>query len=308
VILGKTTVAHHAFQYGWDRSREPTAIITPGTSLELELADASDGQLAPGSTAASIVAIDRKRMNPLIGPIAVEGARAGSVLQVDVLEVRPKAWGWTAIFPGFGLLASDFPGPALLIWSLAAGFAEAAGLRLRIQPFCGVLGVCPAAFGHHSVVPPRAVGGNLDTRQLVTGSTLLLPVEVDGALFGAGDPHALQGDGEICGTAIEVPADATLRLSLREDIALGSPAFHSPVVEQRIPGPYYATTGVEPDLYLACQAAIRRMIEHLGRRYGFENELAYMLCSVLVDLRVSEVVDRPNWVVSAFWPEGAVGE
>ncbi len=295
----------HAIQYGWDRSRAPVLNVKSGAEISLDLNDASDGQIAPDDDAGVIERVDRKRMNPLAGPIAVEGARPGSVLQVDILRVDPGPRGWTAVFPRFGLLADDFPDAALVTWTVGDQFAESSGLRLRTAPFCGVIGVVPAEPGTHSVVPPRNVGGNLDTKQLVAGATLLLPIEVEGALLGVGDAHALQGDGEVCGTALEVAAHAELRLTVRDDLSMGSPAFRLPP-SQAIHGPWFVTTGVEPDLYQAARAAIRRMVDHLAREYAFSPAFAYMMCSLLVDLRISEVVDRPNWVVSAFWPSAAI--
>jgi acetamidase/formamidase len=294
-----------SMQYGWDNSRAPALVVPSGTEIELELRDASDGQITRGATADSIPAMDRSRGNPLSGPIFVESAHPGAVLQVDILQVAPSNWGWTGIFPGFGLLAEDFPRPALLEWDLADGLAQAAGLRLPQAPFCGVIGVCPREPGTHSAVPPRDVGGNMDTKQLRPGATLYLPIEVEGALLGIGDTHALQGDGEVCGSALETSSTTSIRVSVRDDLRLRAPEFEAPSdgdTELR----QYATTGIGEDLYASAQAAVRRMIEYLMRRYGFSAETAYMLCSVLVDLKISEVVDRPNWVVTAFWPLGLV--
>ena len=162
--------------------------------------------------------------------------------------------------------------------------------------------MCPAGPGQpFSVVPPRAVGGNVDIRQLVAGSTVYLPIEVEGAWFGAGDGHARQGDGEVCGSAVETESRGRLRLTLRRDLRLTSPAFESPpdpIAASRI----FATTGVEPDLMRGAQNAVRRMIEWLSARYRITPEEAYLLSSVVVDLRISEVVDPPNWVVSACFP------
>jgi acetamidase/formamidase len=288
-------------QYGWDNSRAPTRYVPSGAVEELELHDASDGQIRAGATATAIPQMDRSRGNPLVGPIHVEGARAGRVLQVDILEIVPGDWGWTGVFPGFGLLADDFQKPALMHWSLTGKWAESAWLRLRQLPFCGVLGVCLREPGTHSSVPPRHVGGNLDIKQLGAGSTLFLPVEVDGALFGAGDTHARQGDGEVCGSALETTGRVTLRLTARNDLTLRSPEFITSLEPQ--PASHtYTTTGIGPDLYGAAQDAVRRMIDYVCRTYTCPSDIAYMLCSVLVDLRISEIVDQPNWVVTAHWP------
>lgn len=293
-------------QYGWSNG-EPLMVVGSGAEVDLQFRDASDGQVQPTSTVDELDRYEAGRGNPITGPIVVEGAEPGDVLQVDILDFEVDTWGWTCSAPGFGLLAQDFPAWSLLRWEIRDGFAEALGLRAPIAPFPGVVGVCPAGPGQpHSVVPPRNVGGNLDVRQLVAGSTAYLPVEVAGAWFGAGDGHARQGDGEVCGSAIETESRGRLRLRLRRDLRLSSPALETPA-DPRAAGAMFGTTGVEPDLMLASQNAVRRMIEWLVPRYGVTPEEAYLLCSVLVDLRISEVVDTPNWVVTAFFPLDLVG-
>jgi acetamidase/formamidase len=285
--------------------------VASGTEVGFDTQDASGGQLGPGSAAQSVLELDFERVNPVCGPVYVEGARPGDVLQVDILAVEPGDFGWTALIPGFGLLADDFPDPWLYVWELtgAGRAAEAVftdRIRVPIRPFCGVLGVAPAEPGRHSVVPPRRVGGNLDTRQLGPGASLYLPVEVEGALFGVGDTHAAQGDGEVCGTAIEGAMAVTLRLSVRRDLAIDGPEYDVPApleTSRMAGGGYHATTGVGPDLMEAARHSIRRMIAYLQRHHGLSPEQAYALCSVAVDLRVSEIVDAPNWVISAFLPQ-----
>jgi acetamidase/formamidase len=274
--------------------------------LTVDTQDASGGQLRPGSTHESVRSLDFSLVNPVNGPVFVEGARPGDVLQVDILAVSPGSYGWTALIPGFGLLADVFPDPWLHVWEFdgpAAVFTD--GIRVPLEPFCGVLGVACASPGLHSVIPPRRVGGNLDTRQLGAGATLYLPIEVEGALFGVGDTHGAQGDGEVCGTAIESPMTVTLRLSVRRDLAIDTPEFDVTRPLERASAAaagYHATTGVGPDLMGATRQSVLRMIAYLERHHGLLPEAAYALCSVAVDLRISEVVDLPNWVVSAFLP------
>jgi len=293
--------------FGWSRDHEPVASVVSGAELTVETQDASGGQLGPGATAAAVTALDFDRVNPVSGPVFVEGARPGDVLQVDIVACDPGPHGWTAIIPGFGLLADEFPDPWVHVWDVAGPSAQFVdGIGVPVAPFCGVLGVAPAEPGLHSVIPPRRVGGNLDTRQLGPGTTLYLPVEVEGALFGVGDAHVAQGDGEVCGTAIECAMDVTLRLSVRRDLVVDAPEFD---VTRPLERPaaaaagYHATTGVAPDLLAAARQSIERMIAYLGRHHGLDPEPAYALCSVAVDLRISEVVDAPNWVVSAFLPK-----
>jgi acetamidase/formamidase len=299
-------VLREQVHYGWSRDNEPLLTVASGSEVAFETADASGGQLRPGSTHDSVRQLDFARVNPVCGPIFVEVARAGDTLQVDILAVEPGTYGWTGIIPGFGLLADRFPDPWLHLWEFADGcgvFTDE--IRVPLQPFCGVLGVAPAEPGLHSVVPPRRVGGNLDTRQLGEGATLYLPVEVEGALFGVGDTHGAQGDGEVCGTAIEGAMNVALRLSVRTDIEVKTPEFEVRRPLER-PGAaaagYHATTGVGPDLMGAARQSVERMISHLETRRGLSAEQAYALCSVAVDLRISEIVDAPNWVVSAFLP------
>jgi len=144
----------------------------------------------------------------------------------------------------------------------------------------------------------------MDVKQLTAGSTLFLPVCVDGALFSTGDGHAAQGDGEVCITAIETQMTATLRFTVRRDFRLEEPEFQTggPIAARTNVGPHYATTGIAPDLMAATKKAVRAMIGYLVRAHGLRREEAYALCSVAVDLKISEVVDAPNWVVSAFLP------
>jgi acetamidase/formamidase len=297
-------LAREQVHFGWSSAHSPVLSVASGDELTVATQDASGGQLRPGSTHASVAALDFDLVNPVCGPVFVEGARPGDVLQVDILAIEPGAYGWTGLIPGFGLLADQFPDPWLHIWELGGPEARLTdGIAVPVQPFCGVLGVAPAEPGLHSVIPPRRVGGNLDTRQLGTGATLYLPVEVEGALFGVGDTHAAQGDGEVCGTAIEASMTVSLRLSVRRDLAIDTPEFDvTRPLERASAGAagYHATTGIGPDLMGAARQSVERMIAHLERDYGLSAEQAYVLCSVAVDLRISEVVDAPNWVVSAF--------
>lgn len=293
-------------QFGWNRYRDPVMTVRSGAVLTLELMDASNGQIGPNDDETIVGRIDLGQMNPLIGPIFIDDHKAGSAVQVDILSVVPAAHGWTAVFPRFGLLPDEFPTASLLHWQIHSDRIENAvsGLRLNAAPFLGVIGAVPGAAGTHPVGPPRAVGGNLDTRQLGPGASLFLPTEVDGGMLGFGDAHARQGDGEVCGSAVEVSATATVRLTSRPDISITMPEYVPAPEPVRLEA--YATTGIGPDLYEAARDAIRRMIEHLGREYRMPPEVAYMVCSAAVDLRISEIVDRPNWVVSAFWPADVV--
>jgi len=178
------------------------------------------------------------------------------------------------------------------------------GGKVPLKPFAGTIGVAPAEPGLHSIVPPRRVGGNMDVRDIAEGSELYLPIEVAGALFSVGDTHAAQGDGEVCGTAIESPMRVALQFDLLKQQPLAFPGFKTPGPVSRhldVMG-YDVTTGIGPDLMQAARAAVRSMIDLLTRRQGLPAMDAYLLCSVCGDLRISEIVDLPNWVVSFYFP------
>ncbi len=299
-------VTRDRVRFGWDRTFEPIATVVSGAEVVVEIQDASAGQIGRDSDAGTVGDLDFGLVNPVAGPILVEGAEAGDVLQVDILDVVPGDFGWTANIPGFGLLADDFPEPWLHVWQLEGGVGRYRhGIRVPLEPFCGVIGVAPAEEGLHSVVPPRRVGGNMDIKQLRPGATLYLPVEVDGALFGIGDSHGAQGDGEVCGCAIEAPMTASVRLTVRRDLAIDGPEFDVRRPLERTSAAaagYHVTTGIEPDLLEAARSATRRMIAYIVATHGLTPAEAYGLCSVAVDLKISEVVDAPNWLVSAFLP------
>ncbi|MEO5756060.1 MAG: acetamidase/formamidase family protein [Mesorhizobium sp.] len=297
---------HHHF--GWDNSFVPAQTVAPGSTIEFQCLDSSGGQLTPASTVADIAKLDFAQINPVTGPIFVDGAEPGDALKVTIEMFKPSGFGWTANIPGFGLLADDFKEPALNIWKYDAASLEPAlfgkNARVPLKPFAGTIGNAPAEMGHHSVVPPRRVGGNLDIRDLAAGTTLYLPVEVAGALFSVGDTHAAQGDGEVCGTAIESPMDVVLKLDLVKDARLKTPRFTTPgpVTRHLDAKGYEVTTGIGPDLMSGAKEAVAQMVDLIAGRYKIDPVEAYMLASVCGDLRISEIVDMPNWVVSFYFP------
>ena len=297
-----------ALAYAWDNSIQPALEVESGAEVLLHVRDASDGQIHAGSDTEHVANLDLSRANPVSGPIFVKGARPGDTLAVDVLEFRPREWGWTAIIPGFGLLADEYPEPWLRISEIDAAngrvqFADS--IVLPYRPFPGTLGVAPAEPGSHSIVPPSRFGGNLDCKDLGAGATLYLPVGVEGALFSLGDTHAAQGDGEVCGTAIEAAMDVVVRLTLRRDVRVEGPQFDLPpaLAAGREQSGSHVCTGVGPDLMEAARAAVRATIVHLGEHHGLDREEAYAVTSVACDLRIHEVVDAPNWVVGCHLPD-----
>jgi acetamidase/formamidase len=310
--LGDDPMTHrhtiHQHHLGWDNSLRAAARIAPGESLEFEVVDSSGAQLSAASTVEDVGRLDFAKINPVSGPVFVEGARPGDVLKVTLLSFAPSGWGWTANIPGFGLLADEFKAPALNIWQYDAKTLAPALFgrwgKVPLKPFTGTIGVAPAQPGKHSIVPPRRVGGNMDVRDIAQGTELFLPVEVAGALFSVGDTHAAQGDGEVCGTAIESPMRVALQFDLIEQTPLSYPRFRTqgPVTRHLDARGYDVATGIGPDLMEAARAAVRSMIDLLTRRHGMPAIDAYMLCSVCGDLRISEIVDLPNWTVSFYFP------
>ena len=296
---------HHL---AWDPAIEPIASVASGDVVAFDCLDASNGQLDAGSTTDTLASLDFAGVDQVNGPIEVAGAEPGDTLQVDLLEFTTADWGWTASIPGFGLLADEFPDGHLKITRLPSDADRVEfwpGIRIPWAPFCGELGVAPET-GPRSTIPPDLHGGNMDTRHLVAGSTLFLPIFHAGARFSIGDGHATQGDGEVSGTAIETPMQALVRLTVRKDLHLSGPEFVAapdPHAALRN-GARYATDGIGPDLMTAARDALRRMIEWLGREHGLDPMRAYLLCSVAVDLRISEIVDVPNFVVTAHCPLG----
>jgi acetamidase/formamidase len=296
---------HH---FGWNKDFEPTLIAKPGQTIHFECSDSSAGQLGKESTIQSVIDLDFGKINPVTGPVYVEGAQPGDALKVTIREFVPSGIGWTANIPGFGLLADQFKEPAIHVWSYEPSTMMPAlygpGGKVPLKPFAGTIGVAPAEPGLHSIVPPRNVGGNMDIRDIGVGTTLYLPVEVEGALFSIGDTHAAQGDGEVCGTAIESQMNLTATLELVKGANLKSPRFTTdgPVTRHLDSKGYEVTTGIGPDLMTGAREAVMRMVDLLSAEHGYSPVDAYMLCSVCGDLRISEIVDMPNWVVSFYFP------
>lgn len=229
----------------------------------------------------------------LTGPVAVAGAQAGDVLQVDILDVSLRQdWGFNYLGPLKGTLPDDFPVPHHTIIPLDADRGIGTlpwGLELELAPFFGVMGVAPPLeWGRISTIEPRKHGGNIDNKELVAGTTLFLPVFVDGALFSCGDGHGAQGDGEVCVTAIETALRGRFRLSVLKDRALTYPQAETPT--------HYITMGMAPDLDRCVEMALRDMIDLVSHRAGISPEDAYMLCSLAGDLRITQTVNREKGV------------
>ncbi len=299
-------VPPESVHFTWDVQHPPALAVESGDVVVLHTRDVTDNQITPTSTAATLATLNWERVYPLAGPVYVNGAQPGDTLAIEILDIHTQGWGYTSILPGLGLLAEDFTEPYLRIFDLTDG--DVARLRddiaIPVEPFFGTMGVCPAGARKQAVMPPGTFGGNMDTRQLTRGATLYLPVQVEGALFSCGDAHAAQGDGEVCVTGIEAPMYAALRLTLQKGRRIPAPQFVTPgpLVPRVNQGGWYGTTGVGPDLYKASQDAVRAMIAHLSETHHLSAEDAYILASLCVDLRIAEVVDAGQYIVSALLP------
>lgn len=342
----------------WHPDIPPILEASEGEEIVLETLDAVDGQLGPSTTAANLAGMDGGAIHPLTGPVSVKGAEPGDLLEIEFVDILPQPHAFTGIVPGLGFLRDLYTAPYLVHWRIADGWATSPalpGVRIPGAPFMGVSGVAPsreqvaawakreeallsrgglvivpdpagavpgggpAAFQGLRTIPPRENGGNMDVKQLTKGSTLQVPVAVEGALFSVGDAHFAQGDGEVCVTAIEMGATAVVRFRVikgaGKTLARG-PRFRHPDYfappEWAAPKRFLAATGMPiredgvnegENLTLACRNALLNMIDLLQEK-GWTREQAYVISSVAVDLRVSNVVDVPNYVVSALIPEG----
>ncbi len=341
----------------WHPDIPPAVEAQPGEEVVMQTRNAFDGEVTPSSTAADVGNVNLRLVHPLTGPVYVQGAEPGDLLQVDIQNIEPARVGFTTIIPGFGFLRDVFLEPYVVHWNIQDGYAESPGLpgvRVPGAPFMGTIGVAPsrqlrqeillreeelrrrggAVLGPEPIdavpateplaseglrtVPPREHGGNMDIKQLVAGTRLLLPVFTEGALFSAGDAHYAQGDSECCGTAIEM--DCTLHVSFQvlkgqaDSRNLRTPVFerddYYATPEMAAPRRFLASTGMcidaegvneSENLTLAARNALLNMIQLLMER-GWTREQAYCICSVAVDLKISQVVDVPNFIVSAFLP------
>lgn len=285
----------------WDRSLRARLHVEPGDEVQVACVDASGGQVAPGMTVAEYLRIDRTRIHALTGPIWMEGAEPGDVLQVDVLATRHGGWGWSSVVEGLGFLKDRFREPYLFHWLLEGeSTSSLSPAVVPVRPFLGVMGVARADDGTFRTRPPGPFGGNLDVRELCAGSTLYLPIYNEGALFSCGDGHAAQGDGEVCINGIECPLDVTLRFNLHKQQPLSGPIVEaSEKFAQDSTADAWVIVETGADLAEAARAATNRMIDLLMSRWGFSDVHAYLLCSVALKLRLSQVVNEPVHTVSA---------
>ena len=240
----------------------------------------------------------------LCGPLAIRGAQPGMTLEIRIGEIRPGPWGWTSAGgqPAEINRQLGIETGTLLTWTLDAEKMVGRnqfGQAIPLRPFMGILGMPPDEPGIHSTIPPRASGGNIDCKELVSGSTLYLPIAVPGALFSTGDGHAAQGDGEVSGTAIECPIEkAELTFFLHEDMRLTTPRAHTPAG--------WLTLGFHEQLHEATIIALNAMLDLMCEQYKISRPQAFALASVVVNLRITQIVNGSIMGVHALLPDGAI--
>lgn len=285
----------------WNAALPPALEIESGDTVVMDCLDSSGAQVTPSSTLADYLAIDRLKIHTITGPVLIKGARPGDVLEIEIRRIEHCGWGWTSLVSGLGSLPDRFTQPHLFIWRLDGDFSTSlAPMKLPLAPFLGIVGVCPPEPGEHRTRPPGPFGGNLDVRDLLPGTKLFLPVFQAGALFSAGDGHAAQGNGEVCINGIEGPMQAEFRLTLRKDLRLDEPFAELPPAR---PAPLpdrgsWAFIASAPQTMDAVRNVVNHAIDFLVARFGFTPELAYTLCSVALDLRLSQVVNQPQITVT----------
>lgn len=291
----------------WNPAYPPRLTLASGDTVTLEMRDASDGQVTPGMSLAEFAQIDKGRVHALTGPVAIEGAESGDRLILDILSYEHEGWAWTSIMPGMGLLPDDFPDPFLHIWRLEEHYTESMpGLRIPLQPFCGIIGVQPNFQGESRTRPPGIHGGNMDVRHLTAGNRLHLPVLNPGAGLCAGDAHAAQGDGEISINGMEAP----MTVSLRVELVKNSP-ISGPYVDCRVPlepegfrtCAHHAFVASQEEPREAAKEVACRAIDYLCQRLGLSPEQAYVTCSVVLRLKISQLVNQPITTITGYLPE-----
>ncbi len=292
----------------WDNSIPPRLTVSPGETVQLEMADASGFQVQPDWTAADFGAkFDSTKVHSLTGPIAVAGAEPGDQLAVHLEEFKHHGWAWTSLIPGLGLLSDDFPNHHLFIWQLEENQTRSfPGVTLDLNPFAGIIGVQRAEKGSFRTRAPGVFGGNMDVRHLTAGTVLYLPVQTAGANLLAGDCHATQGDGEVCINGMEAPMSGRFRFELIKQTALPAPYAITPgrLVSPRYdqaPWHMFIESAEEPRE--TCKGVVRRAIEFIQKRLGCSPEMAYTLCSVVLDLKVSQLVNVPTTTITGYLPE-----
>jgi len=300
-VIDATRIHHQ-----WDSGLEPSLRIASGDTVRFDLLMAGHGQVDDGAPAED-ARFDFDTLYNLLGPVWVEGAQPGDTLEIEIVALEPGAWGWTVVLPELGLLPEDFPEMFIRYFDLTRGDTARLGdgVEIPIVPFLGTMGNHPGETVTAAPFPPHRGGGNIDTRHLAQGATLWLPVWCEGALFSCGDPHAAQGDGEVCVAAIECDMRTTLRFTLQKE-TISAPRFHvpGPLTPRTDAAGYHGTMGIDADLMQGAKTAVRAMIDWVEAERGLSREDAYVLCSLAGDLKILEIVDAGMWNVGFTLPLG----
>jgi len=282
----------------FDAALKPLITVDPGDTVVISTVSGHSNQLPPANSGLTVpdalravhAHVQPKLGGPhiLTGPVAVRGAKAGQVLEVHIKAIDLSFdWGYNVIRPLAGALPDDFKQTRLIHIPLDRKRMVGKmpwGLELALKPFFGIMATSPpAAWGPVASPPPRRNGGNMDNKELVAGTTLFLPIHVDGAMFSCGDGHGVQGDGEVCITAIETGLIGTFELHVRDDMTLEWPMAETPT--------HVMTMAFDPDLDDCVVIALRDMIKLICARTNLSREDAYTLCSLAADLRVTQVVN-----------------
>jgi acetamidase/formamidase len=287
-------------QWGFfDASQRPVLSITSGDIVDVEtVLDGADFMRSTGISE-DLIRPEMKEIDAkvkdrgpgghvLVGPIQIEGAAPGDVLEIKILDVQPAdSYAVNIFVPGLGTLPKQFPWAGLRVIPIdtkrnVAQFSRE--IEIPLKPFFGVMGVAPPrVVGRIGSTAPGYFGGNLDNKELAAGSTLYLPVHVAGALFSVGDGHAGQGDGEADGSALEMAVRGKLQITVRKDLKLSWPRAEN--------ADFYMTMGLDPDLDTAAEMAVTDMVNYLVTERKLTREAAYMITSMAVDLHVTELVD-----------------
>ena len=295
----------------WNRDLPPVVEVESGDRVVMDCHDSSGSQMHPAATVADFSAMDRGRVHTITGPVFVKGAKPGDVLEIEIQRIDHQGWGWTSCVAGLGTLPERFPNPHLFIWKLDGDFSDSlAPVRLPLAPFLGIVGVCPPEPGEQRTRPPGSFGGNLDVRDLLPRTRLFLPIFNEGALFSAGDGHAAQGNGEVCINGIEAPMHAEFRLTVRKDLKLDEPFAELPPARPSLIADrgQWAFIASAPQTMDAVRSVVNHAIDFLVTRTGWTPELAYTLCSVALDLRLSQVVNTPQVTVTGTLARGLFSE
>ncbi len=292
----------------WDNTTPSRITIAPGDTINLEMADSSGFQVQPHWTSEDFkLKFDALKVHALTGPIAVDGAEPGDQLAIHIEQFSHHGWAWTSLIPGLGLLPEDFPEHHLFIWKLDGNHTTSfPGVTLDLHPFAGIIGVQREELGEYRTRAPGRFGGNMDVRHLGAGTTLYLPVSTPGANLLAGDCHAAQGDGEVCINGMEAPMSGVFSIELIKQKPLKGPyaVTRGPLVPPRYQEkPWHLFVESDEDPRRAAQNTVRRAIEFIMQRTGCTAELAYTLCSVVLDLKLSQLVNIPTTTITGYLPE-----